>query len=260
MRGMGGMTVLVAALVFVVAATVFGSTVVNAVRVEEPVGAEAPERVAAEPGGRALTTRVTPYPNVTADEILTAVNQDLFQPDRTPPLERYQLPSERAAPAPVQEQDRRGRGPEFRIVGAAIMGDMALALVQVDDTIPVALLLGESIEGYTLAAVDAESATLVGENGILTLPVVEPLRGRERSSDRNQGRAVQFNNQTMEALQGRVQQMLQGMGRGQMRGGRGGGGGGEIPWDGTVLRLGGEAIEWIPAGGRLPGGSGGVLK
>jgi len=246
MRGMGGMTVLVAALVFTVAATVFGSTVVNAVRVVEPV-VVTPEGVVAERGGQPSATPETEgqpaleagarnaslqrisYPNVTTDEILATVNQDLFQPDRTPRLERYQLPSERVAPAPAQEQDRRARGPEFRIVGAALMGDMAVALVQVGDIIPVALLIGESIEGYTLAAVSAESATLVGAGGMMTLPVVAPLRG---AAERNRAEPIQIRGGNIDAatLQNRVREMLQ-MQRGQTptRGNRGGGGGGDLP-------------------------------
>ena len=127
-----------------------------------------------------------------------------------------------------------------------MMGDLALALVQVEDTIPVVLMVGESIEGYTLASVDAESATLVGASGMLTLPVMEPLRGRERSSERGQAnnRAIQMNT---EALREAFQQMQRGQGRGgQMQEGgdvpvtlrmtpnvivrpRGGGGGGERP-------------------------------
>ena len=253
MRGLGGISLGAAGLVLAIAAVVFGATTVDALRVQElpgPSEGVAPAGGPSQEGG--VETLPAPgepgrpsggvYPRVTETELLDAVNQDLFQPDRTPPLERYQLPSERVATTAVQQDPRRRRGPEFRVVGSAVMGNVALALVQVDDSIPLALLVGESVEGYTLAAVNQEGAVLVGETETLTLPVVEPL---PTGGPRNAAPQIQIDQRNLEAMQERVQQLLRnqllnqrggmmqrgvplppGGGNPPGRGGRGGGGGG----------------------------------
>jgi hypothetical protein len=250
MRGLGGVSLGAAGLALAIAAVVFGATTMDALRVQELPGS--PENVAPA-GGPSQEGGAEPslapgepgrppggvYPRVTETELLDAVNQDLFQPDRTPPLERYQLPSEQVARTVVQQDSRRRRGPEFRVVGSAVTGSLALALIQVDDSIPLALLLGESVEGYTLAAVNQEGAVLVGETETLTLPVVEPL---PTARPRNAGPQIQIDQRNLEAMQERVQQLLRNQllnQRGMMqrggqvppdggnppgRGGRGGGG------------------------------------
>lgn len=209
-----------AGLVLATSVVILGATVTNAVRVAEP-GA-GPERLpaAVAPGSDSAADRgsehLGPYPRVTQDELLDAVNQDLFQPGRLPPPERYQLPGERVA-GPVDQADpRRRRGPVLRVVGSAVMGEMALALIQVDDSVPLAVLLGESVEGYTLASVDQESATLTSLTETLTLPVVEPLM-----TGRSPGEAVQIqvDPRNIEQFRGRMQEVL----RRQMTN-RGGGG------------------------------------
>jgi hypothetical protein len=246
MRGLGGVSLGAAGLVLALAAVVFGATTVDALRVQEPPGppeggapAGGPPEEAgvgiagapAEPGRPSGGV----YPRVTETELLEAVNQDLFEPDRTPPLERYQLPSEQVARTVVQQDPRRRRGPEFRVVGSAVMGNLALALVQVDDSLPLALLLGESVEGYTLTAVNQEGAVLVGETETLTLPVVEPL---PTAGLRNAGPQIQIDQRNLEAMQERVQQLL----RNQILNQRGG-----------MMQRGGQ----LPPGGGDPPGRGG---
>lgn len=178
-------------------------------------------------GGGEAAPRSTSYPRASDDEMLEAVNQDVFMPDRRPPPQRYQLPSERSSPLPAEEPDpRRRRGPDIRVVGSAIAGGMALALIQVDDSVPLALRLGEEVEGYVLTAVDEESATLVGDSETLTLPVVAPVGNARPVVVGPQGATA--DRETIQAMQERVQQLL----RAQMmnsrrqnpnRGGRGGG-------------------------------------
>jgi len=199
---------------------VFGVTLADAMRVEEadaePVGPPAPVSVAEETEWGAAREPAGPYPRVTEAELLDAVNQDLFQPNRLPSPLEYRLPAERM-PGPVVQQDaRRRRGPELRVVGAAVMGDRALALIQVDDSVPFAVLLGETVEGYTLAAVDEESATLTSPTEDLTLPVVEPLGVGQPSVDPAQ---IQIDARNIDQFRNRMQEVL----RRQMSG-RGGGG------------------------------------
>lgn len=209
-----------AGLVTAAAAMVFGATLTEAIRVEEPgVRPQAPPAavaLAGHPQERVTGDPVGPYPRITQTELLDAVNHDLFQPDRLPPLEAYRLPGERVSVAVAQQDPRRRRGPELRVVGAAIMGDMALALIQVDDSVPLAILLGESVEGYTLTAVDQEGATLTSLTENLTLPVVEPILVGRSSGEPAQ---IQIDAANIEQFRGRMQEVL----RRQMTN-RGGGG------------------------------------
>lgn len=217
MTGFGWVSAGGAGLALAAAMAVFGITLTDAMRVEEsptgPVVPTAPVSVAEAPEARTVRD---PYPRVTEAELLDAVNQDLFQPNRLPPPLGYQLPGERMSAAVAQQNARRRRGPELRVVGAAVMGDRALALIQVDDSVPFAVLLGESVEGYTLAAVDEEGATLTSPTENLTLPVVEPLGVGQPAVDPAQ---VQIDARNIDQFRSRMQEVL----RRQMSG-RGGGG------------------------------------
>jgi hypothetical protein len=245
MKNMGGTTFLVIALIFAASAVVFGATVVDAIRVGEvpastETGLEAtpqsaqgdeehrsPEEGLVPEGGVDMDARVRyaaalerplpgpAYPRVTDDELLEAVNQDVFQPDRTPPLERYLFPGEREVPGRGSQDNRRRRNPNLRIVGTAIAGDLALAMVQPDDSIPFAVLLGEEVDGYLLAAIDEESVTLTRDGDEFVYPVREPQRGRTSSDRGRNARNRASTEEAARALTERVQQMLQGMRWGQ---------------------------------------------
>ena len=308
MRNMGGAMFVTAALIFATSVVVFGAAVVDAIRVEEvdalsdpgdqsPVGGEAererppggegvdqngPGRTGENPG-RSVRVAGAPqgslrgmvYPQVTNDEILGAVNQDLFQPDRTPSVDRYLFPSERTAATTNSRNNRRSREPSLRIVGTAIAGDLALALVQPEDSIPFAVLLGETVDGYTLVAITEESVTLVSEDQEFTFPVVEPQRGRSSDSQGRNDRNRAVAEDAARALIERAQQMLQGgQQRGQMRGGTTFQempvfriqvpGGAQNPAAGAarVIRgggAGGTAVTVVRPGGGGTGGGGGGL-
>jgi hypothetical protein len=295
MKGMGGVTLGMAGSVFLASALVLVASVVDALRVggdgealavsagdEAPVashlseagaGASSPAAspVSGATGQGALRGIV--YPRVTGDEILDAVNQDPFHPSRTPSPDRYLLPSERSAATTGTRVDPRRRGPELRLVGAAVGGDLGVAMIQVDDAAPLALLTGEFIEGYQLALVGEENAVLEGESETLILPLMAQLEPRRTSSQRDRGGAApaassaQPNPRDMEALQQRVQEILQGaMGRGGGMGmGPGGGMGARfqeimesVP--GPVVIRGGEATVQVPPPTRgTRGGGGGLL-
>ncbi|MGD2121202.1 MAG: hypothetical protein PVJ76_05640 [Gemmatimonadota bacterium] len=258
MSRIGGTTMVVAALVFLASAVAFGASVVNAVRVGEvPESATDSPGNLAEPGSGAgpdagsgaemetdtegeaapspqgehpePTVRVAlsevgaqrgpAYPQVTDGELLGAVNRDVFQPDRTPPLERYLLPGQRDAADPQSRNNRRVREPDLRIVGTAIAGDLALAMVQPDDSIPFAVLLGESVDGFFLAAIDEESVTLTRDGDEFVYPVVEPQRSGSSNSRDRSSRNRAATEEAAQALNERVQQMLRQL---QQRGGAAG--------------------------------------
>jgi hypothetical protein len=254
----------VAATALAVSGVVFGATIFAAVRVEKvsgesgvstgvTLGPDASEVVSGE------RKAFSAYPNLTYDELLDAVNQDFFQPDRRPTPERYLLPSERMAFVPDSRDNRRQREPDLRIVGVAIAGDVSLALVQLDDSLPIAVWLGEEVDGYRLTAISEERVTLAGLDEEFTYPVVEQLRGRESNrSSRSDDRGRDSQAEAARALNGRLQEAVLRMGRGQGRGGM------VLP-EAMQFRLqlpagadrpGGQQV---PTPGGRPGGSGGGL-
>ncbi len=285
MRAMGGMTLAGAGSVFLASVVVLGAATMDAMRVGEvhqlptsPV--EAASAAAPQPsgmgGGGSLPTappgtgvadqgslRGIVYPRVTGDEILDAVNQDPFQPTRTPSPQRYLPPSQRTAAASSTRADSRQRGPEIRLVGAAVGEGLALAMIQVDDAPPLAFLTGELVEGYRLAAVELERAVLEGESEILVLPLMAQLEpGRTPPARGAAARpGAQLGPREVEALQERVQEMLQGLGRGGVVG-PGGGMGRRFQEimevaPGAVIIRGGEGVVQPPQPARSGGGGGG---
>jgi hypothetical protein len=165
------------------------------------------------------------------------VSRDPFQPDRRAPAQRYVLPGQRSVFAEVETEPTPA--PSFRVVGSARIGRGGLALVQVDDgEMPIAVSVGESIEGYRLVSVTEEGATLMADGDSWVLSVVEPAEERRSNNNRgnnnnrsNNNRGGNNNDQAVErAVQERVQQMIQqGLqifgGVGGRIGGRGGGAG-----------------------------------
>lgn len=240
-----------AATALAISGVVFGAAMVEALRVEDVsalpgVSAGVPFGLETSEAGSGEREPFSSYPDVVYGELLDAVNQDFFQPDRRPPPERYILPGERMAFVSESNDNRRQRQPDLRIVGVAIAGDVSLALVQVDDSLPFAVWLGEEVEGYRLAAVTEERVTLAGLNEEFTYPVVEQLRsggGRARGRDPVA--------ETAQALNERVREAVQRMGRGQ---GRGGEGGVYLPTNMRILTNRPSGNE-PPRGGR-PGGDG----
>ena len=216
---------LIAGVGFGGAVTVFGVAVVDAMRVETApqvaATAEAPNTAApiaapavtrsdprtgdiqdpefARPGRATLglEARVaeTTSPRLPRAELERAVNQDPFQPDRRAPARRYVLPGQRVIVTEVVNE--RPEAPSFRVVGAARIGQGGLVLVQVDDgDLPIAVSVGESIEGYRVESVTDEGATLTAEGGSWALAVVEPReerpsrasRGNNNRGNNNRGR------------------------------------------------------------------------
>jgi len=160
----------------------------------------------------------TASPMLRRGELQRAVSQDPFQPDRRAPAQRYVLPGQRfvVAEAEVEETE----APDFRVVGAARIGGGGVALVQVDrGDAPVAVSVGESIEGYVLASVTEEGVTWTTEGGgSSVVPIVEPRaerrsnNGRDRNSrGRDSERELQ---QRVQELQGQMLEMIRGGGGG----------------------------------------------
>lgn len=188
------------------------------------------------------------------DPLTEAVLNDPFSPERTPPRRRYQLPSERSPVMAEAPPEERPQAPAFRVVGSVGLAGGGAALVQVERESPRLMVIGESMMGYRLASVDAESATLEGPAGTLRLQVMEPLGGGEEEATRGRGRGTDAE-RAQELIQQRIEllrRQQQGV-RGQGRGGRGGRGVGV----GAVSQLlfGTDAVFRPGRGGGPPGPS-----
>ena len=255
--------ILVAGVSFGGAVALFGVVLVDAMRVETapqvavtgqaatdlagPVGAPAVAQglESAQPGrvfpDLEAWAAETTSPRLPSIELDRAVNQDPFQPDRSAPAQRYVLPGQRRATRVGREPTP---APEFRVVGAARIGQGGVALVQVDrGDVPIAVNVGESIEGYRLVSVTDEGATFEGavvtaEGGSWPLSVLQPRAERRSRNDNNRDRntreqATQRAQQDVASqlqvlIQGSLQELLPQGGRAGFggRGGRGGRGGG----------------------------------
>ena len=212
------------------------------------------------PGLEAWVAETT-SPKLPRVELERAVSLDPFQPDRRAPARRYVLPGQRVVFTRTEREPKPA--PSFRVVGAARIGQGGLALVQVDDgDLPIAVSVGESIEGYLLASVTDEGATLTAEDGRWVLEVVEPREDRRSNNNRgNRGNRGRNNNNVdveralEQSIQGLIQTGLQIFGgqdgRGGIRfnlGGRGGGRGGAGGADAQELLF--RAIGRRGGGGR----------
>ena len=255
MRRMTGPAIVLSATTFAAAVVIFGSTLLEAVRVEDGsmltdasavasavAPGESPTGQSPPPASSSASVPPPPgrfseaaAPVVTLDEILGAVEGDPFLPNRRAPAQRYQLPGE------IRTEISEGElepvpAPALRVVGTAVIGRGGIALVQFEENPVVAVSMGDYVEGYRLAAIGPERATLVGAAGRLILPVMEPLRASER---RTRGRDDRANAEREAQTLARMQELLRaqrgltfgrgdgragfGGGRGN-RGGRGGGG------------------------------------
>ena len=187
---------LIAGVVFGGSITIFGVAVVDAMRVESApqievlaiVPTDATMQVATpaiEPADSEAWVAETTSAKLPSVALERAVNQDPFQPNRRAPAQRYVLPDQR--PVFTQVEREPTPAPEFRVVGTARVGQGGLVLVQVDDgDMPIAVSVGESIEGYRVVSVTGEGATLAADGGTWALSVVEPREERRSiNRDRN---------------------------------------------------------------------------
>jgi hypothetical protein len=104
-----------------------------------------------------------------ADEIRLAVDHDPFRPDRTR-AEAYRMPTDPVEEAPPELPP----APEFRVLGIAENANGGLALMQVEESTPRFINVGESLMGYRLERVAGSMATMVGQGRTLELAVAAP--------------------------------------------------------------------------------------
>ncbi len=145
-----------------------------------------------------------------------------FDPDRMPPPERYRLPGERVAAAPVlpplpPQEPPPVPGFELHGVVASVGGGTPFVILSLDGEAPRVLAQGEQMGGYTVAQVVGTSALLTGGGRNYRVSVADPSPsgpavaqeggGRGRQPSQAEQRQQQARQQA--AQQQVMQQMLQ---------------------------------------------------
>jgi hypothetical protein len=146
------------------AAIVFGSAIVGALSIESVPHVAPPEPAAPDVE---IASAARPLTN---DALNLAVDSDPFRPDRQRWPDRYRLPGEElpeepAAPPPPPP------APPFRLIGTATTATGGIAVIEIEGNARV-VDVGESLLGYTLAAVEQNRVTMVGPARTVQLPLV----------------------------------------------------------------------------------------
>jgi len=116
-------------------------------------------------------------PPYASEQVLTAVDRDLFQAARRRPALKFRLPEQVAAPRRTSgtAPDRSGA---IRVIGTAVLPDGGFALCQRAGASPTLVRLGGMLGDLTLKAVGPGTATFLTASGAtLVVHVVKPGGG-----------------------------------------------------------------------------------
>ena len=182
------------------AALLFAYALARAVTVEPTEVADAPADAVptpVPPDEPMTEARVPSESRLTSDALRLAVDNDPFQADRRPP-QPYRMPGDAIEIEPSRPMVEAPPPPPFRLLGTISVPGSGLALMQVEETTPLVVNVGEVVMGYTLQSVDMTGATLASRTGEeLRLAVAPPSpTGAERArqqNGRNTGRGARGN-------------------------------------------------------------------
>jgi hypothetical protein len=178
---------------------VFGASIARAVNVDMPAVPAADDAPAALPvGGEGAGGDAAEPPADAAlpyEALMLAADHDPFRADRQRAPQRYLLPGE-SLPEPEPPPPGPPPPPPFRLVGTAVTPGGGLAMLQLENTPPRMVAMGESLLGYTVARVSDEGAVLEGPQGqrlsLLIARAVPPgADARAAASGRAPGRGAQ---------------------------------------------------------------------
>lgn len=140
---------------------------------------------ASEPGTKAAARQPESGAALSAEALAMMVNNDPFSPTRKPAAP-YRLPGEdvvMAAPEPVREPPP----PQFRVHGTVVTPSGGYALLEHENGHRI-VSIGESVLGYRLASVDAQSATLEANGRLITYSLEDPPMRRPTPNTPARGR------------------------------------------------------------------------
>lgn len=169
-----------------------------------------------QPGEKGSGERFASSDALSGEALAMMVNQDPFSPTRAA-AEPYRLPGEEleaAAPAPPREPPP----PQFRLHGTVLTPSGGIALLELENNQRI-VSVGESVQGYRLASVDAQTATVEANGRLITYRVSDPMPRRPARNTNTRtapaGNAAQSAQERAEAQ--RQQQLRQELLRGAMQ-------------------------------------------
>jgi hypothetical protein len=228
MRRINDWGVALSALALAGTALLLGAAVTRATLRTPAVAApapEAPQAVTRE--GQATAGENAAAEALPSEALSLAVERAPFDPDRRAPDQRYLMPGERVAQAPVRvERPEPPPPPDFRVLGTVAGPNGGVAVIAVEDQPPRVLAMGSEISGYRVAAIDGGRVVMSGQGRNLALEVPEALPGgtaanverNERGGNNNQRGNQRSQNQQreVERAQNQVRERLEQLTR-QMR-------------------------------------------
>jgi hypothetical protein len=198
-RGLlAALSALSAAAVLFAAALVQALTLAPAAAPPVAVAGQRPDAPVADT--LAARPRVPSETTLQPGDIALAVDHDPFQPDRRRP-EPFRLPGEDVPSVPMALE--APPPPDFRVVGTVVAGDAGLAVIEVADSAPRVMGVGESLLGYRLESVGATSATMVGRDRTLQLALGASAPRAASSRSGRGAAALSLNPQLLRTLQQR---------------------------------------------------------
>ena len=190
MRQVNNTATVVAGGAVAVALVVFGIVVTRALAgsAGEPAQITAPGATleVAEP----VTARAN-RPRVGREELQVAADFAPFDPTRTPPETRYQLPGDRVEPViEVPEAPARPETPPpaFQVLGTVADANGGIAVIRIGDGTPQLATMGQQIQGYRVAGISAARVQMEGDGRTLNLAVANaaPSAARATNNSRQQ--------------------------------------------------------------------------
>jgi len=141
--------------------------------VEAPRARQNPDETT-RPGEKGSSERFASSDALSGEALAMMVNQDPFSPTRAA-AEPYRLPGEEVEAAP--EPPREPPPPQFRLHGTVLTPSGGIALLELENTQRI-VSVGESVQGYRLAGVDAQTATVEANGRLITYRVSDPMPRR----------------------------------------------------------------------------------
>jgi hypothetical protein len=181
--------IIVSVTTLTVAALLFVFALARAVTVEPTAAADEPVDdvvTPVPPDEPAIEAKVPSEGRLPSDALRLAVDNDPFQADRRPP-QPYRMPGDAIEIEPSRPVVTAPPPPPFKLLGTVTVPGSGLALMQVEETTPLVVNVGEAVMGYTLKTVDMTGATLASRTGDeLRIAIAPPSpTGPEKQTQQN---------------------------------------------------------------------------
>lgn len=188
MRQVNSTATVAAGAAVAIAVVVFGIVVTRAIAGTsgEPSGSTLPAATlqVADP----VTARAN-QPRVGREELQVAADFAPFDPTRTPPETRYQLPGDRVEPVVIEpEAPPRPETPPpaFQVLGTVADANGGIAVIRIGDGTPQLATMGQQIQGYRVAGISAARVQMEGDGRTLNLAVATATPTAARATNGRQ--------------------------------------------------------------------------